>query len=260
MYPSSLFSSVLIGAIALFLSACSAPSTDFSSSMAKPIKHQTYHQLLQKHVSARGQVNYEGFVADKAIFGEYLDKLSAHPPAERWSKNEKLAYWINVYNAFTIKLVADHYPVESIRDIGPSVAIPLVNTVWHIKFFKIGGKEMNLDAVEHQILRKEFDEPRIHFAIVCASKSCPKLLNEAYTADKIDKQLTQQTKAFLADDFRNKISADKLELSKIFSWFKGDFTKDGTLIEFIDQYTEVAINEQAKIRYLAYDWSLNDAE
>ena len=117
---------------------------------------------------------------------------------------------------------------------------------------------MNLDHIEHKILRKEFDEPRIHFAIVCASKSCPALLNRAYTADSLETQLTTQVKGFLADDFRNKISENKVGLSKIFSWFKGDFTKNGTLIEYINRYSAVKVNKDAEISYLKYNWELNE--
>jgi len=217
-----------------------------------------YNVLLNKHVSEKGNVNYKGFIEDREPFEEYLDLLAEMPPSDSWSEDEKLAYWINAYNAFTIKLIIEHYPIESIEELHPTLYIPGVRSVWHKKFFSIGGVEMNLNDIEHEILRKQFEELRIHFAIVCASKSCPKLLNEAYVADKLEEQLTAQVKGFLADDFRNKISTDKVELSKIFSWFKEDFTKDGSLIDFVDQYTEIQINEDADISYLKYDWGLNE--
>ncbi|MTI38173.1 DUF547 domain-containing protein, partial [Fulvivirga lutimaris] len=146
----------------------------------------------------------------------------------------------------------------SIQDLHPTIYIPLVRTVWHKKFFKIGGVEMNLDEIEHDILRKEFDEPRIHFAINCASFSCPPLRNEAFTADKIDKQLEEQAVNFVNDSERNKITAERAEISKIFSWFTKDFTKEVSLIQFLNKYSKVELKENARIDYLDYDWSLND--
>lgn len=233
-------------------------STTYQNSEAQPPSHKLWDSLLQVHVSPTGVVNYESFMTDSTVFRKYLEVLSSHPPAEDWTENERLAYWINAYNAFTIQLIVDNYPVESIQDLHPKAYIPLVNSVWHKKFFKIGGKDMTLNAIEHKILRPKFEEPRIHFAIVCASKSCPKLLNQAYTPQALEEQLTAQAKAFLADDFRNKISSQELQLSKIFSWFKGDFTKGQSLIAFLNQYAPVPIEEGASISYLEYDWSLND--
>lgn len=232
-------------------------SPDFSTSQSKSIEHALWDDLLSKHVDDKGKVNYKAFVEDSSRLNRYLDLLSSNPPAAEWTRNERLAYWINAYNAFTVKLIINNYPVKSIRDLHPSLSIPLLNTVWHLKFFKIGGQDMNLNSIEHQILRKDFDEPRIHFAIVCASKSCPKLLNRAFIASEIEAQLHAQAKAFVNDNFRNKISTDKIELSKIFSWFKGDFTKKVSLIDFLNQYSDTPIKKDVKVRYLKYDWSLN---
>lgn len=253
-----LASVILVSGIITFSCGSSLEHVHSASSALHAIPHKIFDDLLQKHVSENGQVNYQGFVNDSAKFNSYLTLLSDSAPSEEWSHDEKLAYWINAYNAFTIKLIADNYPVGSITDLHPTLYIPTVYTVWHRKFFKVGGQAMNLDHIEHNILRKEFDEPRMHFAIVCASKSCPALLNRAYTADSLGTQLTAQVKSFLADEFRNKISEDEVELSKIFSWFKGDFTKNGTLIEFINMYSVVQVKENAEIRFLKYDWKLND--
>ncbi len=222
------------------------------------ISNKIWDELLQKHVGDMGDVNYKGFVQAKDSLEDYLNILSSNPVNDSWSREAALAYWINAYNAFTVKLIVDNYPVESIRDLNPTFYIPMVRTVWHRKFFKIGGKEMNLDTIEHEILRKKFNEPRIHFAIVCASKSCPVLLNESFEEDKIYEQLDRQTKAFLADKSRNIIREDEVEISKIFSWFSGDFTKDGSLIDFLNLYSPIEISEDASIRYVDYDWSLNE--
>jgi hypothetical protein len=130
--------------------------------------------------------------------------------------------------------------------------------VWHYKFFKIAGVDMSLDEVEHSILRKEFDEPRIHFAINCASVSCPPLLNEAFVASNLENQLTRVATTFINDPSRNKISRQSAQLSSIFSWFKGDFTKKGTLIEFLNRYSKVKISPNARISFLDYNWNLNE--
>ena len=241
-----------------FFSNCNSINTNFKPSSAKSISHELFEELLVANVTDKGNVNYQNFIKEKKKFIQYLDLLSDNAPSPKWSKNQKLAYWINAYNAFTIKLIIDNYPVKSITDLHPPMSIGLINGIWHKKFFRIGGQEMNLNAIEHQILRKDFEEPRIHFAIVCASKSCPKLLNHAFVADKIEEQLMQQAKAFLADDFRNKIKKEKIELSKIFSWFKGDFTKKSNLITFLNQYSPTPIDKNASISYLDYDWSLNE--
>ena len=225
---------------------------------AQPPSHDKWNNLLQKHIDKDGFVNYKGIIKDKAEFQNYLDLLSNNPPSAKWNKQQKMAYWINTYNAFTVKLIIDHYPVESIKDIGSSIQIPFVNTPWQYKFFKIGGEEMKLDQIEHKILRKEFDDPRIHFAIVCASYSCPRLLNEAYTAEKLDEQLTMQAKHFLANKNKNEITANKLILSKYFIWYKGDFTKNSSLIEYLNKYAPVKINKDADIDYEDYNWSLNE--
>lgn len=219
--------------------------------------HTAWTKLLQRFVNPKGELDYLGFMAHKAELEAYLQTLSEHhPDPKTWGEAEQLAYWINAYNAFTVKLIIEHYPLESIKDI-KRWNIPFLNSPWTIKFIELGGKKYNLDAIEHKILRKKFEEPRIHFAIVCASISCPRLLNEAYTADRIETQLETQTRLFINTADKNKISADKLQLSKIFSWFSGDFTKKGSLIEFLNKYSEVEISPKAEITYLEYDWRLN---
>ena len=220
--------------------------------VAQKISHEKWNKLLHKYVSEKGFVNYQGFKNDP-LFNQYLNELSNHPPQRNWSKNEKLAYWINAYNAFTIKLILDNYPVKSIKDIGGTFGSP-----WDVEFIQIAGRTYNLNQIEHEILRKQFNEPRIHFAIVCASISCPKLRNEAYVPEKLNEQLNDQAKDFINDPSKNYISANSVKLSQIFNWFKADFTKNGqSIIDFINQYANVKINPKAKISYLKYNWNLN---
>ena len=224
-----------------------------------PPSHQLWDQLVRAHVKPDGSVNYKGFIQDKSKLEQYLKLISDNAPDRKtWSKDEQMAYWINAYNAFTVKLIVDNYPVKSIRDLGPTLKIPLIKDVWHYKFFKIGGDESSLDEIEHSILRKEFDEPRIHFAINCASVSCPPLLNEAFVAEKLEAQLTKVAITFINDPTRNKITADQAQVSSIFSWFKGDFTKKGTLIDFLNLYSKIKIKATAKISHLDYNWNLNE--
>lgn len=207
-----------------------------------------WNNFLKKHVSKEGKVNYEGIKNNPDNLNFVLQSLTKTIPDENWSKNEKLAFWINTYNAFTIKLIMDNYPVKSIKDI---------QRPWDKIFIKIGSNTMSLNNLEHDILRK-MDEPRIHFAIVCASISCPKLQNEAFSASKIESQLTNATKEFLSDTSKNFISPNSLELSKIFQWFSKDFKQKGSLINFLNKYSDIEISEHAKIKFKDYNWNLND--
>ena len=241
----------------LILVSCHSPVVGKAGST--PPSHQLWNELLKTNVKPNGQVDYKGFIREKPKLESYLKLLSENAPdRSKWSKNEQLAYWINVYNAYTVKLIVDFYPTKSIRDLGPRIKIPLIKDVWHHKFFKIAGVDMSLDEVEHSILRKEFDEPRIHFAINCASVSCPPLLNESFVASNLENQLMRVTTTFINDPSRNKISSQSAQLSSIFSWFKGDFTKKGTLIEFLNRYSKVKISPNARISFLDYNWNLNE--
>lgn len=215
---------------------------------AKSVDHSKWNVLLQKNVSKNGTVDYKGFQKDSKQLQSYLAVLASNVPTKSSSKNAVLAYWINTYNAFTVKLILDNYPVKSIKDI---------KDPWGQKFFTLGDKKYSLEEVEHEILRK-MDEPRIHFAINCASFSCPNLLNEAYTEANLEKQLTAVAKSFINDKTKNTITANKIEISKIFDWFSGDFKKKGTLIDYLNQYSSAKINSNAKISYKEYNWSLNE--
>jgi len=243
----------------LFLSiffSCNNGNQKIVASTSMPISHEIWTELLQKNVS-NGKVNYKGFIEDKARFDEYLNLLNTHHPNDKnWSKNQQLTYWINAYNAYTVELILKNYPIESIKKI--KKGLPLISSVWDIEFIKIEENTYDLNHIEHEILRKEFDEPRIHFAIVCASISCPNLLNEAFTAEKIDTQLTAQAHAFINDHSKNQVFVDNVKLSKIFSWFEDDFTKKTTLIEYINQYSDVKTSADSKVTYLDYDWGLNE--
>ncbi len=212
------------------------------------LNHSAWNSLLKKYVDNTGNVDYKAFKTDQAALTSYLDDLAHTKPSEKWSKEEGLAYYINLYNAATVKLILDNYPTKSIKDI---------KDPWGKEWVKIGSETYSLGDIEHKILRK-MDEPRIHFAINCASFSCPKLLNEAYTASALENQLQKATEDFVNDPTRNNISKEKLQLSNIFKWYKKDFTENGNLIDYIKKYSHTDINPKASIKYVTYDWSLNE--
>lgn len=229
------------------------------------LSHSTLTQVLQKHVVVRGpvsQVNYKALKKDPSQLNAYLKKLDKVKKRElqSWTKQQQYVFWVNAYNAYTLKLIVDNYPVKSIRDLGSFLKSP-----WKKKFFTLLGQKRSLDEVEHKILRVQFNEPRTHFAVNCASIGCPALLNEAFTADKLELQLEKQTRAFLRDRSRNKIDGRRLIISKIFDWFKKDFTKNGqTVQKFVARYiagdpsVKAKLNQgKFKVRYSSYDWNLN---
>jgi hypothetical protein len=230
--------------------------TTICSFAQKAPSHQQWDRLLKKHVNASGMVSYKGFQKDKAELDAYLKILSDNAPQNGWSEAEQKAYWINAYNAYTIALILKHYPVKSIKDIGGKIY--KVNTPWDIKFINIGGKKYDLNNIEHGILRKKYNDPRIHFALVCAAVSCPRLRNETYTAAQLNAQLDDAGKEFLNDRSKNRVNTDKAELSKYFSWYGGDFTKNGSLADYINKYSATKINSKTRISYLDYNWSLNE--
>ncbi len=239
------------------MSSCSTNTPNQSNTF--PVSHETFSSLLSKHVDEDGFVDYQGFNQDRNQLKAYLKLITENAPNDiNWSDDDQIAYWINLYNAFTIELILEHYPVQSIKDIGSAIQVPFVNTPWDIKFIVIGKETYDLNNIEHGILREKWNEPRIHFAVNCASYSCPKLRKEAYEGTKLNLQLEEQASAFINDERFNKISEDKAILSRLFFWYKGDFNKSTSLREFINQYSEVKVSEQTEIEHLDYNWDLNE--
>jgi hypothetical protein len=250
-------------------------------------KHAAWTVLLKKHVvlidgGKASQVHYAGFAQDRAQLGAYLDALSRVTEAEfsGWSKPQRMAFLINAYNAFTVELILSKYPdLKSIRDLG---SLPF-NSPWKRRFFTLLGREYSLDGIEHERLRKKgaYDEPRVHYAVNCASIGCPMLREEAYVAERLHAQLEEQAVRFLSDRSRNRYNAQRatLEVSRIFDWFKEDWTSgyrgfDGKQapIQSREQYfgryaqrladsaTEQKLVAEGgvPIDFLDYDWALND--
>lgn len=226
--------------------------------------HQGWTRLLQRHVRA-GRVDYRALSNNPAPLNAYLEHLQGACRAQytSWSEAQQIAFWLNAYNAYTVALIVEHYPLESIRDIGllPGAAfreefIPLRATT---------AAPMSLDAIEHDTLREDFDEPRIHFALVCGARSCPPLAGSAYRADTLHAQLDAQARTFLRNRAKNRFDADSrtLYLSAIFKWFGDDFTDDADdLAAYVARYMPTSQAQQIQaapvgIEYLDYDWSLN---
>ena len=212
----------------------------------------TFNSLLKAHVDSKGNVNYKAFKKDEAKLESYLKYLNSTIPQKKWSAAKTKAFWVNAYNAYTVKLILDNYPLKSILKIKKKG-----KDAWNIPFAKVGGKTYTLNHIEHKILRKKFNDPKIHVGVNCASGSCPQLGNFAFTEANYEKKTDELMKKFINDSKRNKISEKKIQLSKIFEWFKGDFTKKGDLIDFLNKYSDTKISKEAKISFLKYDWNLN---
>ncbi|MEM7373707.1 MAG: DUF547 domain-containing protein [Bacteroidota bacterium] len=211
------------------------------------VSHDIWNTLVQLYVSADGVVNYKGFKQSKGRLDVYLQQLSQHSPQASWSREEQMAYWINLYNAATVALIVEHYPLKSIMDI---------EKPWDKAFVKVGSKTYTLNQIEHEILRPQFKDPRIHFAVNCASQSCPELLNQAYSASKLNQQLESQTKKFVNNPKHNSI--DKSEVSQLFNWYKEDFIKEGTVVDYLNSYAKTPFKKGKALSFREYDWNLNE--
>ncbi len=228
-----------------------------------------YTSLLQHYVDANGLVDYAALKADPGL-DRYLSSVAEIDPATLPEGAARLAFWLNAYNAYTLKLIADNYPVQSINDLatgGKYIGYLIGKTPWDIKFATIHGERVTLNYIEHDIIRKQFREPRIHFALVCAAKSCPKLRREAYAGDSLEMQLADQLDGFLHDRTKNRFSVPlrMAEVSKVFDWFKSDFgTADTEVLEFVAEYAPKRASlsirrapDTWKLGYMNYDWALN---
>ncbi|MGE4233077.1 MAG: DUF547 domain-containing protein [Bacteriovoracia bacterium] len=217
---------------------------------------------MQSYVHENGpesRVDYLAIKQNKLRLEGYLADLTGVTSKQysKFTENQKLAFLINSYNAFTVKLVVDHYPVQSIKDIKEKNA----ESPWDIKFFSLLEKTRSLNELEHEMIRRSFNEPRVHFTLVCAARGCPALRNFAFRASEINAQLDDATARFLADSQRNRYDAEsgRLYLSPIFQWYAGDFKKkNGSVEKFVSKYIYGFSPRGLKIQYTSYDWSLNE--
>jgi len=246
--------------------------------------HQAWEALVKKHVvlisgGKASQLDYAGMARDRAALKAYLESLSKTPEAEfnAWTKAQRMAFLINAYNAFTAEKILTRYPnIRSIWDFGKLFGNPFKD-----QFFTLLGRKFSLDGIEHETLRRPgaYDEPRVHYAVNCASIGCPMLREEAYVAERLDAQLEQQAQRFLSDQSRNRYANGRLEVSMIFNWFKEDwssgyrgfegkaqpiltreqyFGRYARLLAGDPEHQQLVAEGKAPISHLDYDWTLND--
>ncbi|NNC82243.1 MAG: DUF547 domain-containing protein [Flavobacteriales bacterium] len=210
--------------------------------------HGPWDRLLQKHVDDQGLVDYKALASSPA-FDTYLLTLSGSHPDDSWSRDEQMAYWINVYNAYTVQLIIKNLPLASIKEI---------DMPWDKKFIEIEGSTYSLNQIEHEILRPEFKDARIHFAVNCASLGCPPLYNRAFLPTRLQNQLELVTRNFINDERYNQLNGDIASISKIFDWYASDFEREGGVAYFINKYAHSKLDRDVQLSYNDYDWSLND--
>lgn len=248
------------------------------SCIAVGLDHSPYARVLEAHVrwnpsETATRVDYKALQADPSALNRYLEQLSSVSRADfdGWPQNRQLAFLINAYNAFTLKLIIDHYPVNSIRDIGGFWQGP-----WDMRFFTLLGEERTLDELEHEMIREPgvYNEPRIHFAVNCAAIGCPALRPEPYTGERLDRQLADGTHRFLRDRSRNRYRDGRLEVSRIFKWYREDFQRGWQGIDRLDEFflgyrdaldldadaVKRLRDSDMDYRFLDYDWRLNDRQ
>lgn len=241
----------------------------FACSQALAFEHSDWDGLLKQQVvlldgGNASQVRYAGMAQERAVLGSYLSKLSGvkNHEFQSWPRAERMAFLINAYNAFTVEKILARYPdIGSIWDFGKLFGNPFKD-----EFFVLLEARRSLDWIEHETLRKDYRDPRIHYAVNCASVGCPMLREEAYTAARLEAQLEDQARRFLSDRSRNRMRDGRLEVSKIFDWFKEDFEPR---LQYFARYAELLTPDakeqnvisqgQARLAFLDYDWTLNDS-
>jgi len=234
----------------LFIASGTAWSRD-------PVDHRPYEYLLGKYVSD-GRVDYQGIQREEDLLDQYLTIIE-NVDTDRLTKDGQFAFYINAYNAWTIKLVLSGYPgINSIKDLGTLFRGP-----WKKRICRINGKVLTLDEIEHEILRPRFNDSRVHFAINCAAKSCPPLISVPYREETLNRQLDESASAFINNPARNRIEDTTLYVSAIFKWFRSDFNNDiaGFVLRYAQGDLKVrleTVGDRVRIEHLDYDWSLND--
>lgn len=232
-------------------SSSTTTTTSTQSVAAKSaLSHDIFNDLLRKYVNSTGDVNYVGFKKDNAKLTAYLEVLKNNPPQSNWSKNKEMAYWINLYNAFTIYAIVEKYPINSVMNLEDG-------KVWDKKKIVIGGESLSLNNIEKDKLLKRFKEPRVHFAVNCGAISCPPLLNKAWTEDNIQRYYDKQVRAFINNPKHNTISIKNLEASQIFDWYAGDFGGSDKVVAYFQKYSKTELKDNPKVRYREYNWKLN---
>lgn len=248
LVPRENFHLVLFGFVITIGAIACTTVQEHSPTMAAPIAHHQWDSILKLWVNESGEVDYQSLSENRSGLDAYITLLESAHPNESWTIDDRKTYWINAYNAYVVQLVLDHWPIKSVKEIsGP----------WNKGVATIEGQTYNLKTIENDFLRAKYNDPRIHFALVCASKSCPRLRNEAYSAEGLHEQLHEAAVSFINDTLKNQITDNSMALSRIFKWYEKDFTDSGTLAEYLSEYSHRKINLTGTIAFNSYDWSLN---
>ena len=208
--------------------------------------YKVFDKLLKTYVDPNGRVNYKMLTKEKTAINQVLDQLQKIN-TQKLNEKARLAFYINLYNLTTLKVIADNYPIKSIKDIKGG-------KIWDIGLMVLNGKSYSLNELENQLIRGQYKEPRIHFLINCGAKSCPPLHTEAFTEKNIDELMDKRTRQFINDVLSNTITPKQIKISKIFDWYQTDF---GNLVSFINRYSKTKVLNNAKISFMDYDWDLN---
>lgn len=281
VFPVSIFAALLLAAMHSL-----EPVRCLAAEQASDLKEsETYERLLHDHVDASGLVDYSALNANRAGLDAFVVALGSVDPEvfQSWDRDAQLAFWINAYNAITLQRILDHFPITRSADpraaAHPANSIRQIDGVWTKLTTRVIGREMTLDQIEHEVLRKEFDDPRIHAAIVCAADGCPPLRAEAFRAADVQRQLEDQGRRILGAMHRFRIDRERsvVYLSPILTWFSEDFVnrcgalgrignlnaKDSAALHFASQFVapedaEYILTASYRVVYLSYDWSLNE--
>ncbi len=208
--------------------------------------YKVFDKLLKTYVDPNGRVNYKMLTKEKTAINQVLDQWQKIN-TQKLNEKARLAFYINLYNLTTLKVIADNYPIKSIKDIKGG-------KIWDIGLMVLNGKSYSLNELENQLIRGQYKEPRIHFLINCGAKSCPPLHTEAFTEKNIDELMDKRTRQFINDALSNTITPKQIKISKIFDWYQTDF---GNLVSFINRYSKTKVLNNAKISFMDYDWDLN---
>lgn len=232
----------------------------------------SYARLLERFVTADGPVRYAALQADPADLDRFLASVAKAVPQqlEALPESDRIAFWVNAYNAITLKTIVDSYPIRA-RGFSalryPASSIRQIAGAWSNRSWIVAGRTMSLDDIEHETLRKRFSEPRVHMALVCAAVGCPPLRSEPYAGDRLGEQLDDQARRYLASPagLRVESGGRRVAVSSIFKWFAGDFEATGGVRAFLSRYApaearSALADPRTTITFLDYDWGLNEAQ
>ena len=270
--------------LTVWLTACSTvpvPRPDVPPASETVFSHDAWDDFVSRYVDRDGRVDYTAARNGRGDLDRYLATLAKTSPDSDASafptEAHRLAYWINAYNAWTIATVLDHYPIDSVRSVrAPSVLFfaPEGTGFFLLQRITLGGRRTSLYALENRVIRKRFDDPRIHFALNCASIGCPRLPQEAFTGIELEKQLSREARDFVADPRHVVVDTAEreIQISSIFDWYAGDFTgwlkrnvpgQPPTLERYVALFAGERLREQlaacadCQVAFIPYDWGLN---